>query len=1295
MKTFIRKAIHGLFYGTAFCIILAATAVSITQLLTPYLNDHRAEISAWASKLLNVPITINQVTINWRRAEPEIVLRQVAVFNKQTHTPTFKIQKIKINLKILQSILQRTLLPESIRIDGVHLTLRQKQSGQLHVEGLDKFVFMDNLTGGSVAGNAMCTWVFSQSRLALRNIEIDYIPEMGPKKSITLAALDLYNTKTEHILKGQATLNQAIPTQIAINLQWEGNTFDIMHASSRVHLYLDLDGISLPQWLSAQTWKNLQVKQGTGNGKIWLIYENGQIQSIQSQFQLYAIQLHSLVTKKTVYLPHLSGHLNWRRDGESQLINGEDLLINFSEHVWPITQFSFSWQPSAESTQPPLKRKMGKYALKVSYLDLSDMNKLALASGFLPQALQKIRADLNLRGEVRSLSVLSDGIFQPENINYSAEFTRLSLDSWQSFPGIINASGQITGDEKQGKLTLNSQNTTVTLNSIFAKPLQFNTFSGEIAWQKDAAAGLALTVKNFQVSNSAISASTTASLSFPNNGSSTINLSGEFSVPKVEEIENYLPLKKFEAPFVKWLHGRFQSGQLTSGKVVVQGKLNDFPFANEPGKFLVSAAVKNLQFEYAPAWPMVHEVYGSLVFSGQSMTANVDSAKLLGIPLAKVHAHIPYIGALHPQILQLQTVIKADLAQGLQFIHESPLQDTLGKDLVDLQLSGAMDLKLALIIPINTPEKSNVSGDVTVTDAVLQLPSWNLTLTQLAGLLHFTENSTQITHMQGRLFDEPVSLNMNTIHAPSTPSVVQAVLQSKVSDVILEKWLKLSLSQFIQGSTSYTAELDIVSHQHAQPTQLTIRSNLVGMRINLPENYAKKAEDPRDFQLLLNLKQDQPLQAKLVYGKLLTAAFTYKKSPQDWQFYSGEVRLGNNGQANWQSQSGILITGQTDKLDWNSWRNYFTSLSAKQDNIKALPDTWMNYLRGIDIQANQIPIFGQNLQNAHVQAMPEENNWKIDLASAQMTGQIWLPMPGSKSIIQAKFQHFALLPTKDRASIDPKTIPAFSFVGEEVSYKNNFIGHVALDVAPSTVGLEIQDLSISTDFFGLHAKGQWSSGKNKNQTSLQGTLNTNNVSQLLDHWGLGSANLVAGDGHISFDVNWLNPPYDPALTTLSGEIFIKLGKGRVINLGNSTNAKLGFGRMLNILSLQTLPRRLSLDFTDLFEKGYSFDSMQGHFNLADGNALTKDTYFEGPIARIEIKGRVGLTAKNYDLILSITPYVTGSIPIVATLAGGPIVGALTWVVEKAASSVVSKVTTYHYSITGPWDDPIWAQIKAN
>ena len=169
-------------------------------------------------------------------------------------------------------------------------------------------------------------------------------------------------------------------------------------------------------------------------------------------------------------------------------------------------------------------------------------------------------------------------------------------------------------------------------------------------------------------------------------------------------------------------------------------------------------------------------------------------------------------------------------------------------------------------------------------------------------------------------------------------------------------------------------------------------------------------------------------------------------------------------------------------------------------------------------------------------------------------------------------------------------------------------------------------------------------------------------------------------------MEWL--PYNPDVKTLNGTVNLQLNKGRIINLSSSTETELGLGRVLNLFSLQTLPRRLMGDFSDLTDAGFSFDVMKGDFNLQQGNGYTTNAYLDGPVAKVMMKGRIGFGNKDYDLILSVAPYVTGSLPAVATVAGGPIVGAVAWVANKLISPVVSHIMTYDYHVTGSWDNPV-------
>ncbi len=78
-----------------------------------------------------------------------------------------------------------------------------------------------------------------------------------------------------------------------------------------------------------------------------------------------------------------------------------------------------------------------------------------------------------------------------------------------------------------------------------------------------------------------------------------------------------------------------------------------------------------------------------------------------------------------------------------------------------------------------------------------------------------------------------------------------------------------------------------------------------------------------------------------------------------------------------------------------------------------------------------------------------------------------------------------------------------------------------------------------------------------------------------------------------------------------------------MDIGETNGTKMDIGKMLSIFSLQTIPRRLSLDFSDVFQKGYSFDSIKGDFNFNNGDMHTNNLRFDGPVAKVAIQGRIG------------------------------------------------------------------------
>ena len=243
------------------------------------------------------------------------------------------------------------------------------------------------------------------------------------------------------------------------------------------------------------------------------------------------------------------------------------------------------------------------------------------------------------------------------------------------------------------------------------------------------------------------------------------------------------------------------------------------------------------------------------------------------------------------------------------------------------------------------------------------------------------------------------------------------------------------------------------------------------------------------------------------------------------------------------------------------------------------------------------------------------------------------------------------------------------------------------------MGSKLIKLHLVVSKFNVEGSGDWLAVGDNQSSVFRGKISSSDVGGLLKHWDL-TSNVVGGRGIANFVFKWPNSPYQPTLQTISGNFSLNVVNGRIINLGRQTESKLGFGRVLNVLSLQSLPRRLTLDFSDLTQKGFAFDTMVGDCQLiGGGNAVVKKLNLDGEMAHINAYGRIGLKAQDYDIMLNVVPHISTSMPVTATatILGGPVGGVVGLIADNIFSSVTKKMTrkamNYNYHITGSWDKP--------
>lgn len=1283
-------------YLLALLVILAATFVSASRMFTPYLNTHREDFEKWASDQLHTPIQIGRIHITWYYIQPVLTFEKVAILDKDSHLPNIEIQQIKVNLQLFPSLVHWKPLSKYIKIMGANLILREQTSEQFSIEGSHPFAIINTVMNNATEKNPILLWVLSQPHLVLDDINVTYISSHD-KKFVTLDKLSLVNDSSDHELSGNVILNQEIPLTMEFRLKMSGDMTALVQTNIKGYFYIE--GVSLPQWFQQMKWHNLQLIQGLGSAKIWVEWNHGQFQQVSSDFQVYDLAIKSLLTKKQLGMSRINGHLNWERHGEEQIFSGQDILIDFPEQVWPTTGFALQFK----------KTPAGNFAvqsMQIDYLDLSDTVEIALATGLVPANIEKILTQLHLEGDLHSFMVKMNS---PDSIQTSLtknfpdisyletlsfEFKNLAFNAWQSLPMMNHLTGAFNWNGKQGDLTLKSHQAMIELNTLFEKPLSWDELNGNITFQSMNNAWV-ISGKNINLINKDLSTEINFATTLPENASPYVDLTADFSMNDITPITQYLPVKKLEPPLLHWLQNTFYGGRIINGKVILKGQLSDFPFDNNNGQFSVNATIRDLDFEYAPQWPGIKHLSGDLLFKGHTMIANVISGRMLDLPLKQTTATIPYIGPDQPQTLIIGSTIEADLSQAWEYIKQSPLQKTFGNSVTAIQITGPMSLKLNLSIPLKIPEKTQVVGDLTLPKADITLADENIAIHDINGALHFTDSTISSTKLNAVFLNQPIIININST-LPPMPSMVKVMFQSKITTAFLQTLIPISTTRFLQGATTYTAQLNITSAKDSRPSQLIVTSDLKGISINLPDIYGKKIEEVRPFQLTFNFNNNRDTGLKVNYGNVLSAALLFRKEQSKTQFYSGELRLGSMGTASFQDKPGLLLSGQFNKWDLTTWQSYLTELTKINPSTTHNDATQftVDHIRGIDLTANEFTALGMTLHAARIQAYQGKDNWAVNLKSTEMMGQISIPN-NLKKTIQATFQYLYITPLEGMGKpIDPTKIPSISFVGNDVRYKEMSFDKVTFNSISSPTGMVIQSLRGESPVYNLNAKGEWRAQKNSSKTLLQGSLETKDVAKLLNKWGMNASNLVESGGTAQFHLLWNGTPYNPQLNTVVGDISLKLTAGRIIDLSNSTDAKMGIGKMLNIFNLSSLPRRLTLNFKD-FKNGYDFDSMQGRFTLKNGSLFTENTVFDGPIARIEINGRIGYVNKDYDINFSVTPYgMTSSLPLVATFVGGPIAGAATWVVDKVVGGAVSSVITHRYSVKGAWGNPQWRENKA-
>ncbi|MEO1576610.1 MAG: AsmA-like C-terminal region-containing protein, partial [Pseudomonadota bacterium] len=412
-------------------------------------------------------------------------------------------------------------------------------------------------------------------------------------------------------------------------------------------------------------------------------------------------------------------------------------------------------------------------------------------------------------------------------------------------------------------------------------------------------------------------------------------------------------------------------------------------------------------------------------------------------------------------------------------------------------------------------------------------------------------------------------------------------------------------------------------------------------------------------------------------GDALSAALVVDTA-RNWLVERGTIAV-NDGTARVDPRAGLALRGSVDVLDVDGWLDHFKGRDGASENG----------LRTANLSFNEASVFGQTLTAGRFTLDRNVREWLIEVESPEANGAIFLPRDYAsfREPVIANLQSLRWASGgEDSEGVDPRTLPSLRLDVQDFWFDDMNFGQLTAQIERFEDGLRIERINTVGRGFEGRASGAWRyAGGSPSQFSV--TIDSTDVRTTME--ALGSVGAIDSDeATFAMDLNWDDELDGGFLRDVYGQVSIAVSDGNLLSVDPKA------GRVFGLISLAALPRRLGLDFRDVFQKGFAFDAIEGNFSVRNGNAFTDNLTLRGPAAQVAVVGRAGIADKDYEQTASVYANFGSSLPIAGAIAGGPAVGAALLIFSEVFKDPLKQIGRVDYRITGSWEDPVIARINA-
>lgn len=1228
----LRKLRYFLSVAIATLLVLLAVAFILLRMLVAYAPDFRADAEALLSETLNRPITLGGLRAEWSGRDPRLILEDVSLAGEGALTGV-GVQELEVSVDLWESLTEWRLVPGEITISGLDAAVLREADGKLRLRIGD--VWLAEVVGQQARLPRL------PAGLHLRDARLE-VDDRASGFHHRFEHIDLRLTSADDerfVLAGSARLPTELGDSVAFRTEWQGMPRTPQEVNAR--LYIDLRGANLA---AAGYGLPAPALGGVLDAQLWAEVVAGAPVSASAVWQGQDMRVAA------GHFEELAGRASWQRQGQGWELRADRLRLRSGEQAWPPTRLHVSADTDADGL-----RLRGA----ASYIDLASLTRFALGTGLAVEPVQARLRALNPRGVLHEPGFelhWRDGALQAYSV--SSRFSGLSLAPVAGAPGVAGLAGLLRANSAGGGVEIDGRGGHLALPRLFRAPLEFQRLQGRVNWRRDGA-GWRIEGRDLRVDSTDGTLAARGRVFLHPERGPYLDLRAHLRDGDGRALGRYLPTARMKPKLVAWLDQAIGAGRVPDADLILFGPAKAFPFDSGQGVFEVQARAEDVDLHYFHDWPLLENAAGSMRFAGRSMQFELSAGELSGARVQRASARID--DTRNP-VLAVDAETTASGGAVLDFLRAAPITSGLRPQLELLRLEGEHELGLQIELPLREPRRVRVDGTLRLNGGGLAMPSWGVALSDLTGELRFDERGASAQKLQGKYSGQPVKLTVATL-GEGTEARVH--VWSELIAAPHQLWRGGDVP-YVSGTARYAVEAIFPGFRSgAKGAEFWLRSQLKGLGVSLPAPLAKSADVAVPFELGARFGPDGLAPLLVHYGR---ARALVELLPGTLRPTRGVVRFGPGELA--LPAAGWQASGPMEALDLDGWRR-FAAGGEGSGGAGSI---------AVDAEVAELRMLGQSFRDTRLQVRRAATGLELEFGGPDLAGTVAVQDQGGVDA-QLERVHWRQESAQESGldALAPAEVPPVRLEVADFQLGTNHLGRISLELVPQGDGVELRRALIDNPVLDANLSGFWRGG-DAEQSRLDlsfSSINAGDALALLGYPGAVRGGLA--EGQAAF--RWPGAPTEFSLLAVTGKLDVRVLNGRIVKV------EPGAGRLFGLLSVATLPRRLSLDFSDLFAEGFAFDEIDAHFTLEQGDAQTRRFVMEGPAARVDLKGRVGLAARDYDQIVVVTPNVSSTLPAVGAIAGGPAGALVAFVAQQVLKKQINRLGRYRYRVTGSWDEP--------